>query len=266
MAVYEFHFYSKCLGRYVPVTGILPTDGHAVHPECIPECYERPMKSVYLLSGYSGCSTDWLNYTQLVIYCYQYNVAAFLPAGENSFYINDTEHMADYEEYIAKELVDYTRVTFACVSKHREDTIIAGNSMGGFGALYLGLKYGSVFGKILSLSPAIVCYAYTREKNAFMDAGISEEFCRGVFGTPGEAAGTDRNLEMLYDRCVEQGVELPDIFMACGTEDFCLEQDRTMAEFLTKRKASFHYMETEGEHVWMVWNRHIEKALEWAVM
>lgn len=266
MAVYEFNFYSESLGRYVPVMGVLPTDGAAVHPECISECYKRPMKCIYLLSGYSGSYTDWINYTQIVIFCYKYNVAAFMPSGENSFYIRDERRTADYEKFVAKELVDYTRKTFAEISSKREDTYIGGISMGGFGALYLGLKYGDVFSKILSMSPAIVCYAYNKDRNAFLDAGITEEYCKGTFGTPQNICGTDVNLELLYEKRVEEKQLIPEIFLACGTEDFCLEQSRKMVHFLKEKKASFFYWETPGEHVWMVWNQHIVKAIEWALM
>lgn len=266
MAVFDFNFYSESLGRYVSVSAILPTDGACVHPECIPECYDRPMKSIYLLSGYSGSYMDWVNYTQIVIFSYQYNVAVFMPAGENSFYINDKKRMANYEKFVAEELVDYTRKTFAEVSKRREDTYIGGISMGGFGALYLGMKYGHTFRKILAMSPAIVGYAYTEEKNEFLDASISQDYCEGVFGTPQEVAKSDKNLEVLYQRCMNENIPLPDIFLACGTEDFCLNQSRKLVQFLTEQQASFDYLETPGEHVWMIWNQYIQKGLDWAVL
>lgn len=266
MAVYEFNFYSESLGRYVPVMGVLPTDGKQVHPECMPECYERPMKCIYLLSGYSGSFTDWIHYTQIVLFAYKYNVAVFMPSGENSFYIKDERRAADYERFVAEELVNYTRQSFREISFEREDTYIGGISMGGFGALYLGLKYGDIFAKILSMSPAIICYAYKKEKNDFLNAGISEAYCRGIFGNPENVCNTDLNLELLYEKREEKKQVIPEIFLACGTEDFCLEQSRDMVHFLKEKGAAYHYLETSGEHVWDVWNQHIDKALEWAVL
>lgn len=265
MAVYEFNFYSTKLGRYVPATGILPTDGGEVHPECIPECYERPMKTIYLLSGYSGEHTDWLHYTQIVLFCLKYNVAAFMPAGENSFYLDSGKREAYYEQFVAEEFVNYTRETFKPVSDKREDTFIGGISMGGFGALYLGMRHHKTFSKILSMAPGIVCYGYNENSNFFLDAGMTRDYCDTMFGDPKELLKSEANLEVLYQRLKRDKEEIPDIYLTCGTEDFVLDHSRQLCEFLKKEKASFYYEETSGRHEWDIWNGHIDKALGWAV-
>lgn len=265
MAVYEFNFYSAELGRYVPAVGILPTDGAAVHPECLPECYERPMKTLYLLSGYSGGHLDWINYTQIVLFCYKYNVAAFMPAGENSFYLNDEKRTAYYEQFISDEFVKYTRETFAAVSRKKEDTLIGGNSMGGFGALYLGMRHTDVFGRIISLSPGIVSYGYNENKNDFLEASITQDFCDHLFGPVEKLQQSDINFEILYRRIKQNKEEIPLIYLACGTEDFFLEQSRRFCQFLKEEKADFYYEETPGRHEWNVWNQYIDKGLGWAV-
>lgn len=55
------------------------------------------------------------------------------------------------------------------LSTRREDTYIAGISMGGYGALYNGLKYKETFGKIAAMSPAADIYRLFRE---LPDAGF----------------------------------------------------------------------------------------------
>ncbi len=265
MAVFEFNFYSEKLGRYVPATGILPTDGAAVHPECISECYKRPMKTIYLLSGYSGGHTDWLHYTQIVTFCLKYNVAAFMPAGENSFYLDSKNREAYYEQFVAEEFVNYTRDTFRAVSDKREDTFIGGISMGGFGALYLGMRQHKTFSKILSMAPGIVCYGYNEQKNFFLENGMTQDYCNTMFGPPKELLQSEVNLEILYQRLKKDKEEIPDIYLTCGTEDFVLEHSRALNKFLKKESASFYYEETPGTHEWYIWNGHINKALAWAV-
>ncbi|EOS73322.1 MAG: alpha/beta hydrolase-fold protein [Lachnospiraceae bacterium] len=265
MAVFEFNFYSTKLGRYVPAIGILPTDGGEVHPECILECYERPMKTIYLLSGYSGGHTDWLHYTQIVTFCLKYNVAAFMPAGENSFYLDSKKRDAYYEQFVAEEFVNYTRKTFAAVSDKREDTFIGGISMGGFGALYLGMRHSKVFSKILALAPGILCYGYNEHSNFFFDAGMTKEYCDTMFGDPKKLILSEANLEVLYQRLKRDKEEIPAIYLTCGTEDFVLEHSRVFYQFLKKENASFYYEETPGTHEWYIWNGHIDKALRWAV-
>lgn len=137
--------------------------------------------------------------------------------------------------------------------------------MGGFGALYVGFKHPEIFGMALSLSPAIVCYGYNGEQNVFLEAGIEESYCRNIFGTHEEAALSDCNLEVLYKRQKEKGMKLPEIYLTCGNEDFLVEQNRRMSSFLKKEEADAVYRETEGGHMWDVWNLSIEDALRWAV-
>ena len=67
-----------------------------------------------------------------------------MPAGENSFYVDDEARGHLYGEFIGCELVEHTRQLFH-LSEKREDTFIAGLSMGGYGAIRNGLKYHQTF-------------------------------------------------------------------------------------------------------------------------
>lgn len=61
--------------------------------------------------------------------------------------------MTFYSTYVGKELVEVTRKLFP-LSHRREDTYIAGISMGGYGALYNGMRYRHTFSKVAAISPA----------------------------------------------------------------------------------------------------------------
>ena len=61
----------------------------------------------------------------------------------------------NYSEFIGKELVKITRRMFP-LSYKKEDTCIAGLSMGGYGAIRNGLKYHDTFGYIAGLSSAMI--------------------------------------------------------------------------------------------------------------
>lgn len=56
--------------------------------------------------------------------------------------------------YVGEELPAFTRRLFP-LSSRREDTFIAGLSMGGYGALNAGLTYPETFGKVAALSAAL---------------------------------------------------------------------------------------------------------------
>lgn len=63
-----------------------------------------------------------------------------MPACENKFYVDNERSHEYYSRFIGEELVDMTRRLFP-LSHQREDTFIAGLSMGGYGAIVNGLKY-----------------------------------------------------------------------------------------------------------------------------
>ena len=60
-----------------------------------------------------------------------------------------------YARFIGQELVEFTRATFN-PSTRREDTYIAGLSMGGFGALVNGLRNMDTFSHIAAFSAALI--------------------------------------------------------------------------------------------------------------
>ena len=60
-----------------------------------------------------------------------------MPSGDNKFYIDNPDSGEMYGSFIGKELIEFTRKTFP-LSQKREDTFIAGLSMGGYGALVNG--------------------------------------------------------------------------------------------------------------------------------
>ena len=56
-----------------------------------------------------------------------------MPSGENKFYVDNEKSHEYYSKFIGEELVDVTRRLFP-LSKQKQDTFIAGLSMGGYGA------------------------------------------------------------------------------------------------------------------------------------
>ena len=65
--------------------------------------------------------------------------AVIMPSGANSFYLDNDATGERFGGFIGEELVEVTRKMFS-LSDRREDTAVAGLSMGGFGALRNGLK------------------------------------------------------------------------------------------------------------------------------
>ncbi|MDR0468382.1 MAG: acetylesterase, partial [Peptococcaceae bacterium] len=151
MALFQMDFISQSLKRSVPVNVLIPADPKVGYPPR----EEKPFKTLYLLHGLNGDHTGWLTQANTTAYAQLYDLAIVMPSGECSFYLDHERSGLMYSQFIGSEIVDFTRRIFP-LSRKREDTLIGGLSMGGFGALYNGLRYHDVFGAIIALSSAIL--------------------------------------------------------------------------------------------------------------
>ena len=78
-----------------------------------------------------------LAYTSIERYAEERNIAVCTFSAENKYYLNSKDEK--FEDFLEEELPDYLLGNFP-LSNRREDTYIAGLSMGGFGALYHALR------------------------------------------------------------------------------------------------------------------------------
>lgn len=260
MALIQVNYLSECLMRTVPVNVILPVD-KLTFPG-MPKREEKPYKTLYLLHGIFGNYTDWVSGTKIQRWAEEKDLAVVMPSGDNMFYVNQEESHNFYGEFIGKELVDMTRKMFP-LSRKREDTYIAGLSMGGYGALRNGLKYSETFGCIASLSGAMVVdhiAERTDDVPFFID---SRSFARSIFGDLDKAEESDKNPKWLVKKLKEEGKDIPRIYLTCGLQDSLLEANREMRDFLKEQGADVTYVEGEGAHEWDFWNRSIKDVLEW---
>lgn len=261
MAIGSFNFFSKSLSRAVPFNIILPND--------IPEMYtadnenfKRNMKTLYLLDGFSAGNTDWMLNTNINQLASKYNLCVVFPYGENSFYLDAKETGRKYGTYIGEELVEYTRKTFGLSAK-AEDTFVGGLSMGGFGAIHTGLMYNHTFSKLFALSSALIIHGYEKmERN--IDNGIANyEYYESIFGDRDKVATSSKNPEELVRRIQKNGDVMPKMFLACGTNDFLINENREFKEFLQSQNVEFTYEESEGVHDFEFWGKMLEPAIQW---
>ena len=93
----------------------------------------RERKVLYLLHGLSDDASAWQRYSSIETYANAYGLVVVMPSVGRSFYI-DQPNGQQYFTYLTQELPQYLSDVFALHPK-REDTLIAGLSMGGYGAL-----------------------------------------------------------------------------------------------------------------------------------
>ena len=186
-----------------------------------------------------------------------------MPAGNNHFSVDDEPGLPQYGKYIGEELVAYTRRAFH-LSSRREDTFIGGLSMGGFGAMRNGLVYSETFSKICAFSGAyIVCRIVDAGGQPFEDAVSGPVLQRRVFGDFSTLEERLIDPRAAYLRLKAEGRPIPEIFMTEGSDDFLLDVNHTMRDFLTAQGAALTYIEDPGVHDWDFWNKHLEEAFQW---
>ena len=145
----------------------------------------------------------------------------------------------------------------------RDDNVIAGLSMGGYGALRIGLSYPERYAAIGCFSAGnlleieSILPPENDASNSFMEPfyGVA----RNVFDTAKiiYAKGTEHDIDYLLDKAVSEGKELPDIHMYCGTKDFLLDISDKYAEHVASvlPESQFSYTKAPGVHHWDFWDR-----------
>lgn len=253
MARFQINFYSHSLCRNVSFNMFIPNDPRENGQE------EREMKTVFYLHGYTGCAEDFWSFTDLAE---KYHFAMVMPNGENSFYLDVKATGAKYCTYVGDELIAYIRKTFGLAMK-KEDTFICGLSMGGFGALHTGLAYPETFGKIVALSSALIMHEVAGIKEGESNPVANYEYYSRSFGDLSLLEESDNNPETLVKKLVEKKGCIPGIYMACGTEDFLLDRNRSFHAFLEENKVEHCYFESKGIHDMVFWNEYFRKSAEW---
>jgi putative tributyrin esterase len=262
MALLQVNFHSKALKRIATFNALVPLD--ALDAPGQPDRPKGPMKALYLLHGYTGNYTDWVCGSPVQELSEKHNIAMFMPSGDNFFYLDDTDMGALYAEYIGEELVEFTHKMFTLSGK-REDTFIGGYSMGGYGAIRNGLKYAHRFGRIIALSSAFIMDNIAGMSPEYKNPFADYNYYRRVFGDLDQLIGSDKDPEALIREKKKAGEPIPEIYMACGSEDFGVETNRKYHEFLNAEGIAHTYMESPGVHNWKFWNEYIEKAILWAL-
>ncbi len=261
MSFINVDFYSNSLRRVVPFSVIMPND---INQDWIVdnEHFKRPMKTLFLLHGYAGNQFAWVHGGPIVDFANRYNVAVVLPAGENGFFVDGQGVGSAYSTYIGEELVEYVGKTFNISTKY-EDMFIAGLSMGGFGAIYNGLKHNNTFSKVAGLSSALIIHNIKGMKEGTVDHIADYGYYARVFGDLDNVVESDKNPETLVKNIIINKERMPEILMACGTEDFLLEQNREFDKFLVENNVEHLYYESKGVHDFVFWNEYIEISLKW---
>ncbi|MGM0575673.1 MAG: alpha/beta hydrolase [Myxococcota bacterium] len=216
---------------------------------------------LYLLHGLGGDDGDWFEHGRLARHLDRAiaeerlpPILAVAPDGDDGYWTNhaprDGRPGPRFGDLVAEDLVR------AVDARHRtipdaEHRVLAGVSMGGFGALSLALVHPRRFGAAVSLSGAL-----------FPEVPDHREVYRRAWGHPPEPERFRRVSPQHLLAKVPEG-RVPAIYLHCGDDDplgflpYTLKAHRTLA----RRGVEHELRISDGRHSWAVWERQADDWL-----
>jgi S-formylglutathione hydrolase FrmB len=249
MALVSCELFSESLMRATTITVILP---QATEEQIglIDQPLDGPPPVLYLLHGLSDDHTAWTRYSSIERYAVARGLAVVMPAVDRSFYANEAQGHR-YWDWVSDELPRLVGQFFN-VSQTRDDTFVAGLSMGGYGALKLGFTHPDRYAAVATLS------GVARIQGLVEDLP-RPEIVERVFG--GEITPADDVLALLgaADRTT-----LPRLYVGCGTEEALLmAQNRSLVAAAEAEAVDVTVDFRPGIHEWSLWDAQIQDVIAW---
>jgi putative tributyrin esterase len=275
MGILRYNYKSEAIGMNTDIMITYPSGLYTYYPPDPEEKgigpfqragrqYEENMKfqTIYILHG--GGDDDSLvhRYTRLEYYADQNNVMTVTARVNDSFFI-DTKYGINYYTYITEELPVVVQSLFAS-SKKREDNFVIGMAMGGNAALMLAMKRPDLYAACVDLSGGIGC---SIDSDYFVSEVKASKLkkVKSAFGDPDKLPDSEFDIGYIARENIKNKVEVPQLFMGVGEEDFIRDIVRKDRDALQKLGYPLYYEEAPGlGHEWDFWDLYLKKAMnEW---
>ena len=259
MAFLEVSFFSTVLGMCTNMNVILPQTVRGMIGVDAKDM-EATYPTLYLLHGMSDDHSIWHRRTSIERYADEAGIAVVMPTTELGWY-TDMQHGRKWRTFIGEELPQICRDLFPRMSPKREETFVAGLSMGGYGAYAIALTYPERFSFAGGLSGGYMPAGRLGQQN-------NDTYWTDIFGTEEEFAGGPNDLIALSAKRLAEHNEdpeahpIPELYMWCGTEDFIYSHSVTMRDHLQAIGwPQFTYEESPGVHAWKFWDEKIQTII-----
>lgn len=201
----------------------------------VPDQIDGPLQSLYLLHGLGDDGSAWQRKTNLEALVADKQVAVIMPAVGRSWY-QDVPKGVPYWTFLTESLPRYMNQLLP-LSPCTVDHFVAGNSMGGYGALKWASAQPQQFGAVGALSP-VTDFSVLPKIQPDWAAAFPD-------GRPAPVSYT---------------ASVP-LFLAIGQQDFLYPQ---FQEFVTHRVTSKPKIFTAaGAHDWQFWQLALSQLIDW---
>lgn len=248
MALLQVNFFSDTLG--------MSTSMNVIMPEYTEEGASIPV--LYLLHGMSDDHTAWCRYTSIERYAQERGIAVVMPTTALGWY-TDMYVGYNYFTFITDELPKIVKSFFPRISQKREETFVAGLSMGGYGALKCALLRSDIFSKAGCLSGALDVAELYKNWASLED---EKTFWEDIFGPRRKLRGSGNDL-MAEAEARKDCKTNPDIFVWCGKQDFLYKNNLRAVRKLKSLGYNVTATYSTGDHQWKYWDQHIQDILDW---
>ncbi len=161
--------------------------------------------------------------------------------GDGSAYVVHRD--MDSESWIMQDVPACVKEVHPGVNTDR--LFLAGQSMGGFGALRLGAKYAKRVAGISAHSPV---------------TGLADLIKHVKDPLKEYQSAGKRDVDLIY-WIRRNRAHLPPIRFDCGIDDALLDSNRALHTALTREKIAHVYEEYSGGHDWNYWQEHVSETL-----
>jgi putative tributyrin esterase len=211
-------------------------------------------KVLYLLHGLSDDAGAWQRYTAIETLAAAYGLVVIMPSAGRSFYTDQPNGQA-YFSYVTEELPRYLGDVMGLLPR-RKDTFIAGNSMGGYGAIKAALLRPELYAAAASFSGVLSLEILKTHPS---EARL-REFAL-LFGDLDKLANSEHDPAVWLQRAAQTAAPLPHLFIAVGRQEDLYPLSGHFHAACRSLGVSSEYHEEDGQHDWFLWDRQIRQFL-----
>ena len=271
-------FYSESLQRDMGINVMLPR-GYASSDLRYPV--------LYLCHGFTSNLHEF-EYVGVPEYLNRMDMIVITVDVGNSSYVNwaasEDGRPLNFADHVTQDVIGYVDSNYRTIAE-RKGRAINGISMGGFGAMSLGLSNPDLFCSVASASGSLNSALRQRERvEKGEKPAPAEWWVKMLADTTLRYRGVDIEGFTFFGERTPRGEQylnveqvdavdpfklvlqipkdqLPHIYIDCGTEDFLYQAARDFMQLLLDNNIPFTYSQSEGEHEEDYWGREMQLSM-----